>query len=207
MRRAIAAARANLGRTWPNPTVGCVIARDGLAAAVAATAPGGRPHAEEQALDQIGESARGAVAYVTLEPCGERSSGLASCAERLAAAGVARVVIACDDPSPYADGRGLARLRAAGLEPEIGLLAEEARGLYRGYFHRLAVGRPLVEASEDGQGFDALFEPQPGEGLALALDRYGAAGYTRLWTPRGGPLAWELAGQGLLDPAVASALR
>lgn len=124
MRRAIAAALANLGKTAPNPVVGCVIVRDGAVLAEAATAPGGRPHAEEQAL--AGIDARGATAYVTLEPCGARSSGAASCAERLAAAGVARVVIACEDPSPYASGQGIERLKAAGVETVCGLLAQEA---------------------------------------------------------------------------------
>ncbi len=124
MRRAIEAALANLGKTAPNPVVGCVIVRDGLVLAEAATAPGGRPHAEEQALQGI--DARGATAYVTLEPCGERSTGAASCSLRLVEAGVARVVIACEDPSPYASGQGIERLRAAGVAIESGLLFAEA---------------------------------------------------------------------------------
>lgn len=126
MRRAIAAALTNLGKTAPNPVVGCVIVRDGVVLAEAATAPGGRPHAEEQAL--VGIDARGATAYVTLEPCGARSSGGRSCSELLAAAGVARVVIACEDPSPFASGQGIERLTAAGIAVETGLLADEAWG-------------------------------------------------------------------------------
>lgn len=133
MRRAIALARTNLGRTAENPAVGCVIVQGGAVVGEGATGAGGRPHAEEVALEQAGAAARGAVAYVTLEPCGERSSGAASCAERLAAAGVVRVVIACEDASPYADGRGLARLRDAGIPGEVGLLRDEAAGLYREY--------------------------------------------------------------------------
>ncbi|MFZ5670345.1 MAG: bifunctional diaminohydroxyphosphoribosylaminopyrimidine deaminase/5-amino-6-(5-phosphoribosylamino)uracil reductase RibD [Pseudomonadota bacterium] len=124
MRRAIEAARTNLGKTAPNPVVGCVIVRDGRVLAEAATAEGGRPHAEERAL--AGIDARGATAYVTLEPCGARSSGAASCAERLVAAGVARVVIACEDPSPYASGQGIERLRSAGVALACGVLAHEA---------------------------------------------------------------------------------
>ncbi|ATQ45075.1 riboflavin biosynthesis protein RibD [Caulobacter mirabilis] len=124
MRRAIAVARANLGKTAPNPVVGCVIVRDGVILAEAATAPGGRPHAEEQALRGI--DASGATAYVTLEPCGERSSGAASCSLLLVKAGIGRVVIACEDPSPYAAGQGSERLTAAGVPVEIGLLADEA---------------------------------------------------------------------------------
>ncbi len=124
MNRAIAVALRNLGLTAPNPVVGCVIVRDGQILAEAATAPGGRPHAEEQALENI--DARGATAYVTLEPCGARSSGTAPCSQRLVAAGVARVVYACEDPSPLASGQGFERLIQAGVIVERGLLADEA---------------------------------------------------------------------------------
>ena len=130
MRLAIDQARANHGLTAPNPSVGCVLVRDGAVLAAAATAPGGRPHAEEQALAAVGEAARGATAYVTLEPCGARSAGSASCSELLARAGVTRVVIACDDPSPFASGQGSERLRGAGIAVEQGLCAEEAEFLY-----------------------------------------------------------------------------
>ena len=133
MRAAIALARANLGLTEPNPAVGCVIVKDGAVVGEGATGEGGRPHAEEVALDQAGEAARGGTAYVTLEPCAQRTSGAASCSERLVAAGVSRVVIACDDPSAYAAGAGVARLRAAGIETEVGFLAQEAKLLYVGY--------------------------------------------------------------------------
>ncbi|MBI5940046.1 MAG: riboflavin biosynthesis protein RibD [Caulobacterales bacterium] len=124
MRRAIAVALTNLGKTAPNPEVGCVLVKDGQVLAQAATAPGGRPHAEEQALANI--DARGATAYVTLEPCGARSSGAPSCSQRLIAAGVARIVYACEDPSPLASGQGSARLAAAGIVVERGLLSQEA---------------------------------------------------------------------------------
>ncbi|MBS0295024.1 MAG: bifunctional diaminohydroxyphosphoribosylaminopyrimidine deaminase/5-amino-6-(5-phosphoribosylamino)uracil reductase RibD [Proteobacteria bacterium] len=133
MRRAIALARPRVGLTGENPAVGCVLVKDGAVIAEAATAEGGRPHAEEQALGNAGEVARGAVAYVTLEPCGERSSGAASCAERLVAAGVARVVVASEDHSPFASGRGLERLRAAGLPVDSGVSADEAAALYVDY--------------------------------------------------------------------------
>ena len=137
MRRAIAVARANHGLTAPNPSVGCVLVREGVVLAEAATAPGGRPHAEEQALAAAGEEVRGATAYVTLEPCGARSNGGASCAERLARAGLARVVGACADPSPYASGRGLERLAQAGVPVELGLLAEEAAPLVADFVARV----------------------------------------------------------------------
>lgn len=205
MRRAIALARARLGSTWPNPTVGCVIARDDAVIAEAATGPGGpdsagqRLHAEEQALIEAADAARGAVAYITLEPCGRRSSARPSCAERLVAAGVARVVVACKDPSPLAAGLGLERLRAADLAVETGFLADEAADLYAGYRRRLMTGRPLVEAADNGSGFDARFSAQIGEDLAQALSRLGEAGYTRLWVRRGDPLEDRLRQARLLD--------
>jgi diaminohydroxyphosphoribosylaminopyrimidine deaminase / 5-amino-6-(5-phosphoribosylamino)uracil reductase len=133
MRRAIALAEANLGLTSPNPSVGCVLAQDGEAIAEAATAPGGRPHAEEQALAAAGPASRGAVAYVTLEPCGARSDGGKSCAQLLIEAGASRVVIACEDASPYASGQGAETLRRAGVAVEMGFLADEAGRLYRDY--------------------------------------------------------------------------
>lgn len=138
MRRAIALAGANVGKTGENPSVGCVIVKDGQVIAEAATAEGGRPHAEEQALAQAGEAARGAVAYVTLEPCGARSSGAPSCAERLVEAGVARVAIACEDASAFASGRGIDRLRAAGVAVTLSVLGDEALSLYEIYRPRTA---------------------------------------------------------------------
>ena len=136
MARAVALARPRVGLTGANPAVGCVIVRDGKLLAEAATGEGGRPHAEERAL--AAADARGAVAYVTLEPCGERSSGAASCSALLIASGVARVVVACADPSAKASGRGLQRLRAAGVPVETGVGATEAEALYADYLSGLA---------------------------------------------------------------------
>ena len=133
MRRAIALARPGVGRTGDNPSVGCVIIRDGQVVGEGATGTGGRPHAEEVALAQAGDQAAGAVAYVTLEPCPERSSGGLSCSERLVLAKVARVLVACEDASALAGGRGAARLRDAGIELRLGVLADEAAPLYAAY--------------------------------------------------------------------------
>ncbi len=139
MRRALALARARLGRTGSNPAVGCVVsAQGGEVVAEAATAEGGRPHAEEQALAFAGEKARGGSAFVTLEPCAERSSGAPSCADRLIEAGVARVVVACANPHGLSAGRGPERLRAAGVLVEEGLLAAEAQALYAEFLSALA---------------------------------------------------------------------
>lgn len=133
MQRALHLASTGVGLTGDNPSVGCVIVRDGAVIAEARTGDGGRPHAEEQAL-ALGD-ARGATAYVTLEPCAKRSNDTASCADRLIEAGVARVVIAASDPHPFARGVGVERLRAAGVSVETGLLASEARQL-NADFHR-----------------------------------------------------------------------
>lgn len=131
MRMAIALARKAVGITGENPAVGCCLARGSHILALARTATGGRPHAEERALALAGPLARGATAYVTLEPCGWRTSGAASCAELLVRAGVARVVVAADDPSQAS--QGLRRLRAAGTYVEVGLLATPAEALRSGH--------------------------------------------------------------------------
>ena len=133
MRRAIALARAQVGRTGDNPAVGCVIARDGEVVGEGVTGEGGRPHGEEAALAAAGERARDATAYVTLEPCAQRSAGGVSCSERLAAAGVARVVVATTDASVFAAGRGVRRLRDAAIEVDQGVLRPEADDLYAAY--------------------------------------------------------------------------
>ncbi|MEQ7155049.1 bifunctional diaminohydroxyphosphoribosylaminopyrimidine deaminase/5-amino-6-(5-phosphoribosylamino)uracil reductase RibD [Brevundimonas aurifodinae] len=197
MARAVELALARMGETWPNPAVGCVIVKKGQVLAEAATAAGGRPHAEEQAVPAAGEAARGATAYVTLEPCGARSSGRSSCAQFLVEAGIARVVVAALDPSPFASGRGTERLRQAGLEVETGLLEDQARVLSEGFLHRLETGRPMVRISDDGAGFDARFAASPRADLVTELKRLGEAGYTRLWTGPG-ELADALTEQGLL---------
>ncbi|MBA4000226.1 bifunctional diaminohydroxyphosphoribosylaminopyrimidine deaminase/5-amino-6-(5-phosphoribosylamino)uracil reductase RibD [Brevundimonas sp.] len=197
MRRAVGLARDQMGKTWPNPAVACVVVKDGAVVAEAATAPGGRPHAEEQAVPAAGDKARGATAYVTMEPCGARSSGRTSCAQYLIDAGVERVVIACLDPSPFAAGRGVERVKARGLEVETGVLSDEAAVLYEGYLHRLESGRPMVRLSETGDGFDGQFAASAKADLATELKRLGEAGYTRLWTAPG-PLAEALREHGLL---------
>jgi diaminohydroxyphosphoribosylaminopyrimidine deaminase/5-amino-6-(5-phosphoribosylamino)uracil reductase len=143
MRAAAALARRGLGTTWPNPSVGCVLVREGRVVGRAFTAPGGRPHAETQALAQAGEAARGATAYVTLEPCAHTGQ-TPPCADALIEAGIAHVVVACTDPDPRVNGAGLARLRAAGIAVETGVLEQEAEKTLAGFFTRIRQGRPLV---------------------------------------------------------------
>ncbi len=133
MRRAIGLARTQVGLTGENPAVGCILVREGVVVGQGATGAGGRPHAEEVALRLAGEAARGATAYVTLEPCAQRSAGGTSCSELLVAAGVARVVIAAADASAFADGQGCRRLHDAGIVTDRGLLEAEANTLYAAY--------------------------------------------------------------------------
>jgi diaminohydroxyphosphoribosylaminopyrimidine deaminase / 5-amino-6-(5-phosphoribosylamino)uracil reductase len=143
MRSALALARRGLGNTWPNPAVGCVVVNDGRVVGRAVTAPGGRPHAEPAALDQAGEAARGSTVYVTLEPCCHWGR-TPPCTDALIGARVARVVIATRDPDPRVDGAGIARLRAAGIEVEKGVLQDEADEVAAGFRSRVRLGRPLV---------------------------------------------------------------
>ena len=143
MRAALALARRALGATWPNPAVGCVLVKDGIVVARGATAPGGRPHAEAVALAAAGTAARGATAYVSLEPCAHHGR-TPPCADALAAAGVARVVYAVEDPDPRTKGGGAGALIRANVAVEDGVLADEASEINAGFFLRVREGRPLV---------------------------------------------------------------
>ena len=154
MQAALALAREGRFSTSPNPRVGCVIARGGQIVGQGFHVRAGEPHAEVHALRQAGELARGATAYVTLEPCSHHGR-TPPCAEALVAAGVSRVVAAMSDPNPHVAGRGLALLAAAGIRTECGLLEAEARELNRGFLSRIERGRPFVRlkcaASLDGK--------------------------------------------------------
>lgn len=143
MAHALRIAARGLGRTWPNPAVGCVIINAGVIVGRGWTQPGGRPHAEVIALTQAGEAARGATAYVTLEPCAHH--GLTPpCASALIAAGVARVVSALQDPDPRVSGKGHAMLRAAGIEVLENVLQSEATRANAGFLKRVTQGLPFV---------------------------------------------------------------
>ncbi|MDJ0921435.1 MAG: riboflavin biosynthesis protein RibD [Henriciella sp.] len=138
MQRALELARYQAGRTGRNPSVGCVIVdRDGRVLSEAATGDGGTLHAEQTALQRLPlGAAAGGTAYVTLEPCRERSAGGASCSEQLVSAGVAAVYLSTLDPHPNGAG-GAARLRAAGIRVETGLLQDEADAFYADFFAQI----------------------------------------------------------------------
>lgn len=143
MAMALRLAARGLGRVAPNPAVGCVLVKDGRVLARGWTQPGGRPHAETEALKRAGDAARGATAYVTLEPCAHHGK-TPPCADALVAAGISRVVVAVGDPDPRTAGKGIARLEAAGIETEVGVLAQEAADLNRGFLSKVQKGRPMV---------------------------------------------------------------
>nr|HEV8010903.1 bifunctional diaminohydroxyphosphoribosylaminopyrimidine deaminase/5-amino-6-(5-phosphoribosylamino)uracil reductase RibD [Bradyrhizobium sp.] len=143
MQLALTLGRRGQGRTWPNPAVGAVAVKDGVIVGRGWTQPGGRPHAEPEALARAGDAARGATLYVTLEPCSHVGKS-PPCADAIIAAGIARVVSAIEDPNPEVAGQGHARLRAAGITVDIGLGAMEAARDHAGHFRRIRDKRPHV---------------------------------------------------------------
>ena len=143
MRLALALGRRGLGRTWPNPAVGAVVVKDGVIIGRGWTQPGGRPHAETEALAHAGDAARGATLYVTLEPCSHHGK-TPPCADAIITASVARVVSALVDPNPEVAGAGHWRMAEAGVVVEVGIGAEEARRAHAGHIRRVQDGRPHV---------------------------------------------------------------
>jgi diaminohydroxyphosphoribosylaminopyrimidine deaminase/5-amino-6-(5-phosphoribosylamino)uracil reductase len=143
MQLALSLGRRGQGRTWPNPAVGAVVVRDGIIVGRGWTQPGGRPHAEPEALKRAGEAARGATLYVTLEPCSHFGKS-PPCVDAVIASGISRVVSAIEDPNPEVAGQGHAKLRAAGITVDVGLCAAEAAHDHAGHFRRIRDHRPHV---------------------------------------------------------------
>lgn len=161
MSRAIELADGQLGRVAPNPAVGCLLVRDGEIIAEAATADGGRPHAETQAIEKAGDC-RGATAYVTLEPCAHHGK-TPPCAEAIVKAGIKRVVIAVRDPDPRTSGRGVSILKNAGIEVIEDVMSDEAALLNRGFFLTITEKRPLIalKIASSADGKIALADSKP----------------------------------------------
>jgi diaminohydroxyphosphoribosylaminopyrimidine deaminase/5-amino-6-(5-phosphoribosylamino)uracil reductase len=159
---ALSLGRRGLGKTWPNPAVGAAIVKDGVIVGRGWTQPGGRPHAEVEALRRAGEAARGATLYVTLEPCSHHGK-TPPCADAVIAAGIARVVSALEDPNLEVAGQGHARLRAAGITVDVGIGAEQARRDHAGHIRRMRERRPHVmlklAISADGKAGAAGHKP------------------------------------------------
>jgi diaminohydroxyphosphoribosylaminopyrimidine deaminase / 5-amino-6-(5-phosphoribosylamino)uracil reductase len=143
MAHALGVGQRGVGRTWPNPAVGCIIVQGDRIVGRGWTQPGGRPHAEAMALQQAGQAARGATAYVTLEPCAHHGQ-TPPCADALIAAGIAHVVTAFTDPDPRVSGQGHTMLRAAGIDVTENVLADAARTANAGFLKRVTRGLPFV---------------------------------------------------------------
>lgn len=154
MNAALALARRGLGQVWPNPAVGCVLVHQGRVVGRGWTQPGGRPHAETEALRRAAERTHGATAFITLEPCNHHGRTM-PCTEALIASGVARAVVTVEDPDPRVSGQGIARLRAAGIAVRTGVCAAAASDLNVGFFLRIVEQRPMftfkTAASLDGR--------------------------------------------------------
>jgi diaminohydroxyphosphoribosylaminopyrimidine deaminase/5-amino-6-(5-phosphoribosylamino)uracil reductase len=154
MSMALALGRRSLGTTWPNPAVGAVIVKDGVIVGRGWTQPGGRPHAETQALKRAGKAAQGATLYVSLEPCAHKGK-TPPCADAIIKAGIARVVMPMDDPNPEVAGEGHRKLTARNIRVDIGLFADAARRMHAGHIRRVSDGRPHVTlklaVSSDGK--------------------------------------------------------
>ena len=143
MAGALALAERGLGAVWPNPAVGCVLVQGGRIVGRGWTPPGGQPHAESEALRRAGTAAKGATAYVTLEPCAHHGH-TPPCADALIEAGIARLVAAMKDPDPRVSGQGFKRMEAAGIEVAVGTGSDTAARLNAGFIRRIEIGRPLV---------------------------------------------------------------
>lgn len=161
MTRALALARRGLWTTDPNPRVGCVIVNQGEIVGEGWHQYAGEPHAEAHALESAGERARGGTAYVTLEPCNHHGR-TPPCSEALVRCGLARVVAAMEDPNPLVAGKGLKRLREAGIATHLGLLAQDAENLNAGFIQRMRTGKPWIR-SKIGMSLDGRTAMASGE--------------------------------------------
>lgn len=162
MQLALSLGRRGLGRTWPNPAVGAVIVKDGVILGRGWTQPGGRPHAETEALKRAGKAAKGATLYVTLEPCSHEGK-TPPCIDAIIRAGIARVVSALEDPNPQVAGQGHTKLRERGIAVDVGLGAEQAVRTHAGHIRRMREGRPQIllklAVSADGKAGAAGRKP------------------------------------------------
>lgn len=179
MDAALAQAFAALGSTAPNPSVGCVIVKDGRVIAASATASGGRPHAEARALETAGPAAEGSSVYVTLEPCAHYGR-TPPCADALVRARPAEIIIACRDPYAEVDGRGAARLREAGVKVIDGVRRDAAEALNAGFFQTVRDRCALAVDDDRDALVDAVIKLAPGQSAQDALIQAARDGLTRV---------------------------
>ena len=175
MALALTLAERELGDTWPNPSVGCVIALGDRIVGRGWTRSGGRPHAETEALSMAGALSKGATAYVSLEPCSHHGK-TPPCADALITAGITRVVAAAEDPNPKVAGQGIARMTAAGIEVAVGLEKDAAERINRGFFLRIGADRPLF-ALKVGGSLDGRIALANGASQWITGERARAAGH------------------------------
>jgi len=197
MDTALALATSQLGQTAPNPAVGCVLVANGQIIATGATAKGGRPHAESQALDTAKDKARGATAYVTLEPCAHHGQ-TPPCAETLVSAGISQVIIACIDEDKRVSGQGIKILENAGITVKTGLRNERAIALYEGFFHRIKTGMPRLYIDANPKTYDASLTQLPASDLASYLKDLGEQGLNRVNILPESPMIPRLRAAGVL---------
>ena len=169
MSEALRLAAEGLGRVAPNPSVGCLIVKDGVIVGKGRTADGGRPHAEVVALEQAGDKAKGATVYVTLEPCCHHGKTSLPCTDALIAAQVGKVVVACKDENKRVFGQGIKALQDAGIEVSVGLMEKEARELNDGFFKRINNFRPLVTLKM-ATSIDSKLSLKPDQNFRLTSD-------------------------------------
>lgn len=175
MRNALTLARRGLGQVWPNPAVGCVLIRNGNVVGRGWTQPGGRPHAETEALSRAGSQAHGATAYVTLEPCSHHGR-TAPCSQALIDAKISRLVVAVGDPDPRVNGGGIAALRDAGITVDVGLCEAAAREVNAGFFKKLKEARPFVTL-KCASSVDARIATRSGDSQWITGDAARDAGH------------------------------
>lgn len=168
MRSALALARRGLGRVWPNPSVGCLIVKNGIVLARARTADTGRPHAEYRAIAQAGENCTGADMYVTLEPCANHGK-TPPCCELIASSGISRVVVACTDPDQRTNGSGIEQMQLSGLDVVKDVCPDTARSVNAGYFLSRMEGRPMFTL-KTASTIDAKIATENGESKWITGD-------------------------------------
>ena len=199
MGRAFELARSGLGKTVPNPSVGCVLVRDGVIVGEGRTQASGRPHAEAVALTVSGERAAGSTAYVTLEPCAHESSRGPACSDALSQAGVKAVFVSVLDPDPRTAGIGVARLKAAGLEVQVGLLEAAGAAQIAGFAKRLRTGLPWLHIGQDDGTFDCILGDGVSSALPKVLEDLGRSGMMRVCVMPGSELAKQAVELAMFD--------
>ena len=198
MDAALALAQSGLGKTAPNPSVGCVLVKGGIVVGSGQTADGGRPHAETEALKSAGENARGATAYVTLEPC-SHTGETPPCAQGLIDAGIVRVVVACLDRDPRVAGGGITLLENAGIDVFVGVRSDEGVRVNQGFFSLLEKNRPFIAIDDHNTGYDATLDSEAPVDMDAFVSSLAHEGLTRVRAVPATPMAIALSQTNFVD--------